>query len=203
LAIGDFRYTISEFFPIQKRSFFVQNKTLLIFFVVLALAAIGYLWLSPGSKSSSTPHTISGGAGTDAAGLNFILKDLQGNNVSLKDYRGKVVLVNFWAHWCPPCVKEIPDLVKLRQNYKDNGFEILGVVVPFRADQNQVRNMVNKFGIDYPVLWGTNEAVAQFGDIPAIPRTFILNGEGQIVEDLEGMGNYRMFESLVKKHLKG
>lgn len=181
----------------------MQNKTLLIFFVVLALAAIGYLWLSPGSKSSSTPHTISGGAGTDAAGLNFILKDLQGNNVSLKDYRGKVVLVNFWAHWCPPCVKEIPDLVKLRQNYKNNGFEILGVVVPFRADQNQVRNMVNKFGIDYPVLWGTNEAVAQFGDIPAIPRTFILNAEGQIVEDLEGMGNYRMFESLVKKHLKG
>lgn len=181
----------------------MQNKSWWILIAILALAAIGYLWISPGSKSSSTTQRISDGARMDTAGLNFTLKDLKGSDVSLRDYRGKVVLVNFWAHWCPPCVKEIPDLVKLRQNYKDNGFEILGVVVPFRADQNQVRNMVNKFGINYPVLWGTNEAVAKFGDIPAIPRTFILNRKGEIVEDLEGMGNYATFERLVKKHLGG
>jgi len=176
---------------------------LLILIAGLALAVAGYLWLSTRQQNTPAPLRISGDAGTDAAGLNFTLKDLQGNNISLKDYRGKVVLVNFWAHWCPPCVKEIPDLVELHRNYKDRGFEILGVVVPFRADQNQVRNMVSKFGIDYPVLWGTNEAVGKFGDIPAIPRTFILNRHGEIVEDLEGMGNYRMFESLVNKHLGG
>lgn len=170
---------------------------------MVVLAVIGYIWLSPGPKSSSSPQPISGSAGRDGAGLNFTLKDLQGHQVSLMDYRGKVVLVNFWAHWCAPCVKEIPDLVKLRQNYQERGFEILGVVVPFRADQNQVRSITSRFGITYPVLWGTNEAVAQFGEISAIPRTFILNRQGEIVEDLEGMGNYATFERLVKKHLGG
>jgi hypothetical protein len=62
--------------------------------------------------------------------------------------------------------------------------------------------MVDNFEMSYPVLWGTMEAINQFGSINAIPRTFILNGEGKIVEDVEGMGSYAMFEGLIKKHLK-
>jgi len=134
--------------------------------------------------------------------VDFVLKDLQGKDVSLKDYRGKVVLVNFWAHWCPPCVKEIPDLVELRNNYKNKGFEVLGVVFPARVNEQQVRKMAENFEMSYPVLWGTTDMLDQFGAINAIPRSFILNSEGKIVDDLEGMGTYAMFEGMIKKHLK-
>ncbi|RMG28825.1 MAG: TlpA family protein disulfide reductase [Methanobacteriota archaeon] len=131
----------------------------------------------------------------------FTLLSLEGKEVSLSDYRGKVVLVNFWATWCPPCVREIPDLVKLRKAYKDKNFEILGIVLS--SKEAQVHKMVKNFAIDYPILWGTQEAVNEFGNIPAIPRTFIINAEGEVVEDIEGMGNYEMFETLIKKYLKG
>ena len=176
----------------------MQKKQIIITVIVLGMLA-AILAFSPDNQDKK--DSTGSGENKDAV-INFTLKDLQNKNVSLADYRGKVVLVNFWAHWCPPCVKEIPDLVKLRNKYKDQGFEILGVVVPARVNEQQVRKMVNNFEMSYPVLWGTAETLNQFGSINAIPRTFILNGEGKIVEDVEGMGSYAMFEGLIKKHLK-
>ena len=171
--------------------------------IILAVFALGILAAILAFSPDSQEQKDTGNSGDNQnTAISFTLKDLQDKEVSLKDYEGKVVLVNFWAHWCPPCVKEIPDLVKLRNTYKDEGFEILGVVVPARVNEQQVRKMADNFEMSYPVLWGTMEAINQFGSINAIPRTFILNGEGEIVEDVEGMGNYAMFEGLIKKHLK-
>lgn len=166
-------------------------------FIAVAMLGLFAAILAFQNKNDST-----GDGGNKDAVIDFVLKDLQGKDVSLKDYRGKVVLINFWAHWCPPCVKEIPDLVELRNNYKDKGFEILGVVVPARVNEQQVRKMARNFEMSYPVLWGTAESLEQFGAINAIPRSFILNGEGKIVDDVVGMGTYAMFEGMIKKHLK-
>jgi thiol-disulfide isomerase/thioredoxin len=176
----------------------VQKKQIIIAVFALGMLA-GILAFSPDSQDKK--DSTGAGENNDAA-INFTLKDLKNKDVSLADYSGKVVLVNFWAHWCPPCVKEIPDLVKLRNTYQDQGFEILGVVVPARMNEQQVRKMVNNFEMSYPVLWGTMEALNQFGSINAIPRSFVLNQEGKIVEDVEGMGSYAMFDGLIKKHLK-
>lgn len=137
---------------------------------------------------------------TPAKGSTIKLKTLDGQVVSLKDYQGKVVLLNFWATWCPPCVAEIPDLVKLHTNYKDKGFTVLGVVVENPGLEAKVRKMVKDFEMSYPVVWGTQELVDEFGPIQAIPRSFFLNQDGKVVEDIEGMGNYQMFEKLVKKY---
>ncbi len=162
----------------------------LTFLLLAGFVIIGALDAKSGDSKAST-----------AKKPEFTLESIDGKKVSLSDYRGKVVLVNFWATWCPPCVHEIPDLVKLRKAYNKKDFEVLGIVIS--SKEPQVQKMVEHFGIDYPVLWGTVDAVNAFGNIPAIPRSFLINRKGEIVEDIEGMGNYEMFESLVKKYLEG
>ncbi|NOX38004.1 MAG: TlpA family protein disulfide reductase [Calditrichaeota bacterium] len=132
--------------------------------------------------------------------IDFTLKDLDGKDVSLKDYRGKMVLINIWATWCGPCRVEIPDLIKVRKKYKDKGFEILGVVVSSKP--RDVFAMVKQMKIDYPILWGTPEALAQFGEINAIPRTFLLDREGKIVEDIVGSRNFKFFDQMIGKYFE-
>ncbi len=159
-----------------------------------SLVVIGFHACSSEQKASPKTENV------DESGKpKFTLKSLENTNVSLSDYRGKVVLVNIWATWCMPCVHEIPDLVKLRNDYKNQGFEVLGLVV--QSPEKNVHQMVKKLNIDYPVLWGSSEAVAELGVIRAIPRTFILDTDGNIVEDIEGVRDYATFEELIKKHL--
>jgi len=128
------------------------------------------------------------------------LKDLSGKPTALKNYRGKVVLINIWATWCGPCRHEIPDLVKLRQKYHNQNFEVLGVVLS--SGKSDVQKMVKEFNIDYPVLWGTYQLMEQFGMINAIPRSFVLNKKGEIVEDITGSTDYAHFEKMISPYLK-
>ncbi|MFQ5584021.1 MAG: TlpA family protein disulfide reductase, partial [Calditrichia bacterium] len=130
----------------------------------------------------------------------FTLNNLEGEEISLSDYRGKVVLVNFWATWCMPCLKEMPDLIKLNDKYSEKEFEVLGIVVA--SKEENVRKTVDNLRVNYPVLWGTNEVIKEFGNINSIPRTFILDKEGNIVEDISGMRDFDFFEKTVKKYLK-
>ena len=178
-------------FYLNSRSFVMQKKIIgwIIPLLVVGLMIAGVIAARTSSESNRAPSEEP----------QFTLQNLKGEEVSLSDYRGKLVLINFWATWCPPCIREIPDLVKLHKEYKEKDFEILGIVIS--SKEPQVRKMVEQFKIEYPVLWGTQEAVNEFGSIPAIPRTFLINQEGKIVEDVEGMGNYEMFEMLIKKHL--
>jgi len=162
--------------------------------ILFALVVIGFSACSSEQKASSKTENV------DESGKpKFTLKSLENADVSLADYRGKVVLVNIWATWCMPCVHEIPDLVKLRNTYRNKGFEVLGLVV--QSPEKNVHQMVKKLNIDYPVLWADNASVAKLGKIRAIPRTFIFDADGNIVEDLEGMRDYATFEQLIKKHL--
>jgi len=138
---------------------------------------------------------------TDSATvIDFTLKDLEGKEISLKDYRGKMVLINIWATWCGPCRVEIPDLIKVRNKYKEKGFEVLGVVVSSKP--RDVHAMVKQMKINYPILWGTPEALAQFGEINAIPRTFLLDRDGKIVEDIVGSRNFQFFDQMIGKYFK-
>lgn len=130
----------------------------------------------------------------------FSLKNLEGRQVRLSDYRGKVVLINFWATWCPPCLAEIPDLVKLKKEKAADKFEILGIVLSSR--ENSVKKIVSKAKVNYPILWGTNKVVEEFGGIPVIPRTFLLDKDGKIVVDFSGMRSYNFFKKLLDKYLK-
>ncbi|MCI0485228.1 MAG: TlpA family protein disulfide reductase [Blastocatellia bacterium] len=109
----------------------------------------------------------------------FNLKDISGKEVKLSDFKGKVVVVNFWATWCGPCVAEIPSFVKLREQYHGRGLEIIGISLD-RDSPERVARFAKKFNMNYPVVMGTQEAVASFGSMDAIPTTFIIDRRGQV-----------------------
>ena len=126
----------------------------------------------------------------------FKLTSLDGKEVSVSDYKGKVVLVNFWATWCPPCLAEMPDLNKLYVDYKDKGLQILGLTVSSRA--KDIPKKVKQSGVTYPILLEAEPVAAKFGGFGAIPQTFIIDKQGKIVHSITGARSYKAFEKLIK-----
>lgn len=109
---------------------------------------------------------------------NFTLDDLSGKAWTLKDLKGKVVLLNFWATWCPPCRKEMPDLESLYKRFGPQGFVILGVS---DEDAPVVQKFIAQQGITYPVLLDPGRKVNTLFQIEGIPKTFVYDREGKIV----------------------
>lgn len=130
------------------------------------------------------PAAASGQGARKAPAL--ALKDLRGRIVRLSDYKGKVVLLNFWATWCPPCRAEVPDLVKWQREYESKGLQVLGVTYP-PTDRAEVRRFVRRFKINYPVLLGSKETKALFGETETLPMTVLIDREGNARERVEGI----------------
>ncbi len=138
---------------------------------------------------------------SDYTAPDFQLKDVFGKTtLDPRDYRGKVVLINFWATWCPPCRQEIPDLIKLYKKYQKD-FVVLGLSVDKNGTQG-VRDFVKKMKMPYPVALATQDVVFDYGGITGIPTTFILNRQGELVQKIVGFRNFEQFESYIKPYLK-
>lgn len=191
----------------------MERKPLLISSLLIALVIVGASFFYGGEATAEDANPKVSGASMlgsmstngEYVGSSLVLKNLAGEDVAVKDFEGKVVLVNIWAWWCPPCIKEIPDLIKLRKTYKDKGFEVLGIAISDKGQSQKVDQMAKNFNIDYPVLRGDvkiDQIMRDFGQITSIPRSFILNGKGEVVEDISGMRNYAFFEAAIKKHMK-
>jgi thiol-disulfide isomerase/thioredoxin len=129
----------------------------------------------------------------------FKLETLDGKPLALAAYKGKVILLNFWATWCGPCRAEIPDLIALQNKYRD-GLQILGLVVD-DDDQDAIKNFVSEFRINYPVAIATNELREQYGGISALPTSFVLDGEGRIVQKHEGLRDPVLYETEIRAQL--
>jgi thiol-disulfide isomerase/thioredoxin len=115
----------------------------------------------------------------------FLVSDLNGHPISTAALKGKVILVNFWATWCPPCRQEIPELVELQDKYKDR-LQIVGVSMDEDASPQEVNAFAAKVGINYPVVMGRDIA-KEYGGVPALPTTFIVNKNGGVVQKHVGM----------------
>jgi len=130
----------------------------------------------------------------------FTLKDLDGKEYRLSDLRGKrVVHMVFWATWCVPCVEEVPELRRVYQQYKDQGLEILGIVVPMNQTKEGVRAFVEKFRMTYPILWDEEMALMDRYRISAIPQNILVGRDGIIL--YAGTGLPRGYEELVRRSL--
>jgi len=116
----------------------------------------------------------------------FTLVNIEGKNVSLSDYKGKVVIIDFWATWCGPCRRGIPDLIDLQNKYKDK-LAVIGISLDMANTKPKVPDFVNQMGINYPIVYFDDKVINDYGGINAIPTTFIIDKNGNIVKKIVGL----------------
>jgi cytochrome c biogenesis protein CcmG/thiol:disulfide interchange protein DsbE len=129
-----------------------------------------------------------------SAHLDFTLKDIDGASVKLTDYKGKVVLLNFWATWCGPCKLEIPEFVEAYDRYRDKGFVILGVLSEDDPAPAELRSFMAKFKMNYPVFREHQELAAANGELWALPTSFLIDRQGSICSRHTGAMSKDMLE---------
>lgn len=125
----------------------------------------------------------------------FALTGTDGNTIKLSDFRGKVVILDFWATWCPPCRKGIPDLIQLKKDFKDK-LVIIGISVDTDT-QKDVVPFIKKMGINYHVAYAGDNITQAYGGVQAIPTSFVINKNGDIVKSFVGLQDISTYQSLV------
>ena len=168
----------------------------------VALFAVPFLRApDPLSTSASVVPvgTASCSAAKGAANLDFTLKDASGVDVRLSDYKGKVILLNFWATWCGPCKVEIPDFVEVYAEYRDRGVEILGVLSQDDPPAADLQAFMTRYKMNYPVFRSNESFEDAVGPIWALPTTYIIDRNGSIC--LKHMG--AVPKEVVEREIKG
>ena len=180
--------------------------------VALLAISIPFVWQTPEAAPASPQASVAPVASHDAAGaaqdsgacmanakpanMDFTMKDLDGKQVSLSSYKGKVVLLNFWATWCGPCKAEIPGFVELQEKYKEQL-----VIVGFSVDDTaeKARAYATQYKMNYPVLLGEGREDVQdaYGPIWGIPASFIISKEGKVCRKHLGIAPKAVFEKEV------
>jgi len=130
----------------------------------------------------------------------WTLKDLDGKTVSLADFKGKVVVLDFWATWCPPCRAEIPHFIELQNELKDKGVTIVGVSLDSTGPAD-VAQFAKTNGMNYPIVMGDEKTATAYGADQGIPTTVVIDGKGNIVATHLGLTDKDTFESDIKKAL--
>jgi cytochrome c biogenesis protein CcmG, thiol:disulfide interchange protein DsbE len=126
----------------------------------------------------------------------FTLPQLDGHDLRLSSYRGKIVLLDFWATWCDPCREEIPHFVDLQQQYGDRGLQIIGVSMDDSPDP--VRPFYQQFHMNYPVVMGTAQTGATYGGVLGLPIAFLITRDGRIYTKHIGATSAEVFEKEIK-----
>ncbi len=136
-----------------------------------------------------------------SAAPDFTLPDLKGKSIQLSSFKGKAVVVDFWATWCEPCKVEMPWLVDLQKKYGPQGLQILGVAMD-DADEQTIQEFAHKMGVNYPVLKGTEAVADLYGGLDGLPATFFVDRSGKIVDVAVGLTNQSVLEDSIKRALE-
>lgn len=162
----------------------MKSKTLpLLLTTAIAVGAIVYF--------SSSPVAVASGEGAEAPA--WTLNDVDGNPVSSVDFKGKVVVVDFWATWCPPCREEIPGYIEMQKKYGARGLVIVGISLDAKGPA-VVKAFMEKYGINYTVVMGDGKVDGDFGGVEAIPTTFVIGRDGRIAFSKVGYQATEEFE---------
>jgi len=135
--------------------------------------------------------------GQGTAAPQFALRDVNGSTVRLRAYRGKVVLINFWATWCPPCRAEMPDLVRLQREYARHGLQIIGIAYPPET-KTRVRRFARSLKVNYPIILGTRQIRARFSSEETLPLTVVIDRDGKVNEIISGILLPEEFDEKIK-----
>lgn len=168
--------------------------------VILLLAGINIMAFDINNNVSGLENnSVSNQAdNSDEKAANFKLKSTDGKFVQLSDFKGKIVIIDFWATWCGPCRKGIPDLVSIQNDYK-NDVVVLGISLDGDKTKKNIVPFIKQYGINYPILYGTEEVVKNYGDIQAIPTSFIIDRKGNIVDKHVGLVEKTVYINKIKE----
>jgi peroxiredoxin len=195
-----------------------MSRRILVLGVVFACFAL-ILWSGyrhrqvPRSTPEPAPHGAavpSAAQETDAVtspllgkpAPDFTLRDLAGHPVSLADYRGKAVLINFWATWCAPCQIEMPWFIALQQKYASQGFTVLGIDKDYPEDLPKVPGFVTKMSLNYPVLYGNVKTYAAYGCCDYLPMSYYVDRAGTVRIATVGLGERDTVETYIRRLLE-
>ncbi len=190
----------------KQKSFLEKN----IHYIVIAVVAlvVGAVYLNrPGRDNSAsaqdipTENAVMEAPSNGKMAPDFALTSTDGKTIRLSDFRGKVVVLDFWATWCPPCKAEIPDFIRLYSQYKNDGFQMLGVSLD-QGGLSDVKPFMKDYGINYPIMMGDNQVVAAYGGIRGIPTTFVIDKKGYVRAAFEGYRPASVFENLIQQLTK-
>lgn len=181
-----------------------KGQTIVIAGLAIALGVGTYLanrfWIAPLASHQPRPGTIAAG-GKHPLAPDFLLKGLNGETIRLADYRGKVLMIDFWATDCGPCREEIPGFVELQDRYRDQGFVIVGVSLD--SGPEPVRDFYKEFKMNYAVGLDAEDLDQRFGGIIGIPTTFLIGRDGRIYAKHVGTTDPSVFEREIKSLLAG
>lgn len=187
-----------------------RYKNLITTVAVMVVIAVFFIINNSQSEPAQGPyppdHNPQSGlaqAGNKRSAPEFSLLSTTGKKVSLSDFKGKVVIVDFWATWCPPCRKGIPDLVSLKKQYQDKGVEIIGISLDQEQTKDDVVPFIKNYGINYPVLYYNMKVISDYGNIQSIPTSFVIDKEGKIISSYVGLVDRSVYEADIKKALAG
>jgi thiol-disulfide isomerase/thioredoxin len=175
----------------------VKRNPLVLVVVAFVAAFMLYFGYHQARRNgpSFVPHLAKSSLAPD-----FSLQSLDGKTLHLSDFRGKAVLLNFWATWCGPCKIEMPWFVELQNQYAAQGFQIVGVAMD-DASKEDIGKFAKDMGVNYPILIGKESVGDQYGGVPALPESFLIGRDGKIVDTIIGLRGKAEIEDAIKKAL--
>ena len=173
-----------------------MNRNPLALIVVAFVVAFAlYFGYHQARRRGMTPRITKSTVAPD-----FALVSLDGSTLRLSDFRGKAVLLNFWATWCGPCKIEMPWFVDLQKEYGSQGLQIVGVAMD-DASKEDIAKFAKDMGVNYPILIGKESVGDLYGGVPALPESFLIGRDGKIVDKIVGLEGKADIEEAIKKAL--
>ena len=158
--------------------------------IVGGLVYLGYASLQQRiTRTKAPPITVS------SAAPQIVLTDLSGNSFDTSSFRGKVLVVNFWAAWCAPCTAEIPQFVTLQEKYRQQGLQVLGISLDDSEDV--LRKFYRDHKMNYPVAAGDLKSADAYGGVPGLPTTYIYGRDGRLESRLVGATDFETLEKQI------
>lgn len=170
-----------------------MRKVALIVIVIAVVVGLYELARHQSGRKGGAPGMV----GTAAPA--FSMQDVDGKPQSLADYKGKVVLLDFWATWCVPCQSEIPHFVEFQNNLAPQGFQVLGVSMDDGPDP--VRKFYQQYKMNYPVVMGTTNLAESYGGILGLPVTFLIARDGRIAAKYVGLTDTNLIQQKIQSLL--